>query len=44
MHVQGPIWEMLALWSSAEGECKDGAHMEKGKGKEMVLLARAKQR
>lgn len=26
MHVQALLWEILALWSMAEGEQEDGAH------------------
>lgn len=26
MHIEAPLWEILVLWSVAEGELKDGIH------------------
>lgn len=46
MYVKAFLWEILALWNFAEGEYEDHGHLEKEKGrrKECVLLARARQR
>lgn len=31
--IKAPLWELLALWSTAEGKCNDGTHqLDQGRG------------
>ena len=44
MCVEAHLWEVLALRSMAEGECKDGAHWLEARQRENAKMALAEKR